>query len=227
MGYLNWDDICWFSPLIGPIWNQKLFFEKNEIEINSAANQHPAVVSWNGTRKPIVFCFLLVFSENRQSAAKATGTGSSLFSSRWHRIIYFVLVHHNLGEPPADGNSTRTACNHVALGCTRETQIHANLIVRFYWLWWTDEDTTCFNWHENGMKRIEEICKDTENYTSIASTSQAQNCVPVYTGLELNLKEPFPKITHASLLQKHPLASPFAFLHFIYPQRHITQIIHS
>ena len=178
MGYLNWDDICWFSPPIGPIWNQKFFFEKNEIEINSAANQHPAVVSWNGTRKPIVFCFLLVFSENRQSAAKATGTGSSLFSSRWHRIIYFVLVHHNLGEPPADGNSTRTACNHVALGCTRETQIHANLIVRFYWLWWTDEDTTCSNWHENGMKRIEEICKDTENIHRVNfSGSKLRSCL--------------------------------------------------
>ena len=28
---------------------------------------------------------------------------------------------------------------------------------------------------------------------------------------------PFTKNTHASLLQKHPLASPFAFLHHIYP----------
>ena len=36
-----------------------------------------------------------------------------------------------------------------------------------------------------------------------------------------------PKSTHASLLQKQFLASHFAFLHYIYPQPHITQIIHS
>ena len=38
---------------------------------------------------------------------------------------------------------------------------------------------------------------------------------------------PFPKSIHTSLLQKHPLASYFSFLHYIYPQTHITQIIHS